>query len=69
MSIVTDNAIFDEQVRKYGRNAERAHFGQVIHHGCGAVSGVTSAQGGRDGARIQNRDVKELPPSMFMQGA
>jgi len=69
MRIVTNNVIFDEDVRKYGRNAERAHFCQVIHNWFGAIRGVSPAQGGRDRARIQDRDIKELPAGMFMQGA
>ena len=69
MRIVTDNVIFDEQVRKYGRDAERAHFCQVIHNWFGAIRGVSPTQGGRDWARIQDRDIKELPAGMFMQGA
>ena len=69
MRIVTGNAIFDEHVRKYGRNAERAHFCQVIHNLFGAIRGVSPTQGGRDWAHIHDRDIKELPAGMFMQGA
>jgi hypothetical protein len=67
--IVTGHTVFDEQVREHGNDPESAHFGQVIHYGCGAVSGVSPEQGGRDGPRIQDRDIKELSASMFMQGA
>ena len=69
MRIVTGNLIFDEHVRKYGRNAERAHICQVIHNWFGAIRSVSPTQGGRDWARIQDRDIKELPAGMFVQGA
>ena len=69
MRIVTDNVILDEDVCKYGRNAERAHFCQVIYDWFGAIRGVSPTQGGRDWVRIQDRDIKELPGGMFMQGA
>ena len=69
MRIVTGNLIFDEHVRKYGRNAERAHLCQVIHNRFGAIRGVSPSQGGRDWARIQDHDIKELPTGMVVQGA
>jgi len=69
MRIVTGNVIFDKHVHKNGRNAERAHFGQVVHNRFGAIRGVSPAQGGRDRARIQDRDIKEFSAGMFVQGA
>jgi hypothetical protein len=63
---MTGNVFFDEDVGQHGDNPERAHFGQVIHHGCGALRGVSAAQGGGDGPRIQDRNIKQLAPGMFM---
>jgi hypothetical protein len=39
---VAGNAIFNENVRQYGRNAERAHFRQVIHNWFGVIRGVST---------------------------
>jgi hypothetical protein len=44
MRIVTDNAIFDEQIGEHGRNAQRTHFCQIIHNWFGAIGGVSPAQ-------------------------
>ena len=69
MIIMTGHAVFDEHVREHGDDAERTHFCQVILHGCGPISGVSPAQGGRDWPRIQDHDIKELAAGMFVQGA
>ena len=69
MRIMAGNMVFDEHVGEHGDDPQRAHLGQVIHHGCGSVSGVSPAQGGRDGPGIQDYDIKELPAGMFVQGA
>jgi hypothetical protein len=69
MRIMTGNLFFHEQVREHGDDPERAHVGQVIDHGCGAVGGVSPAQGGRDGPCIQDHDIKELAAGMLVQGA
>ena len=46
MRIMTGNAFFDEHVGEHGDDPERAHFGEVIHYGRGALRGVSPAQGG-----------------------
>jgi hypothetical protein len=66
MRIMTGNVIFDEHIGEHGDDPEGAHFGQVIHHRRGVLSGVSPAQGGRDGPRIQDRNIKQLAAGMFM---
>jgi hypothetical protein len=66
MRIVTGNVFFDEHVGKHGDDPERAHFGEVIHHGRGALGSISPAQGGRHGPHVQDRDVKQLAASMLM---
>jgi hypothetical protein len=66
MRIMTGNVIFDEHIGEHGDDPKSAHFGQVIHDRRGVLSGVSPAQGGRDGPHIQDRNIKQLAAGMFM---
>ena len=67
--VVTDDAMFFEEIVGDGADAEFLKFGQIDEDGLSALAAIAAGDGRRDGLAVGDNEIDDATGSMFLDGA